>query len=229
MSSGVAVVTIDGPSGVGKGTLSRHVARRLGWHRLDSGALYRILALAAERRGIPLEQTGAVAALASHLDIRFQGASEGEEQILVAGEDWTRDLRLESTGTLASKIAAAPEVRAALLQRQHDFRVAPGLVADGRDMGTVVFRDAPLKLFIVASAEERARRRHQQLSQLGSAAIFDDLLKEIRARDERDRVRSVAPTVPADDSIVIDTSPLSIPEVTSLVDKLIEESGLLPA
>lgn len=223
------VIAIDGPSGVGKGMLSRHVARRLGWHRLDSGALYRILALAAARSGVALDDPKAVAALAPLLDIRFVGETEADERILVGGEDWTRDLRLESTGTLASRIAAAPAVRAALLQRQRAFRVAPGLVADGRDMGTVVFTDAPLKLFIVAGAEERARRRQWQLSAMGSAAIFADLLKEIRARDERDRIRSVAPTVPAEDAIVIDTSPLSVEDITSLVDRLIEESGLSPA
>lgn len=225
--SAVPVITVDGPSGVGKGTVSRGLAARLGWHRLDSGALYRILALAAVDAGIPLDQTDAVAALAGQLDIRFTGAHEDDEAIWVDGVDVKNRVRAETTGGLASQIAAAPAVRAALLQRQKDFRRAPGLIGDGRDMGTVVFPDAGLKLFLTASAEERARRRLRQLSAAGQTAILDDLCTEISTRDERDRTRSVAPLVPASDAILIDTTLLNPTQVAERIEDLLKDRGFL--
>ncbi|HEX4871342.1 MAG TPA: (d)CMP kinase [Nevskiaceae bacterium] len=219
------VITVDGPSGVGKGTVSRWLAQRLGWQRLDSGALYRILALAADRRGLDLAAVEAVAALAPGLEIVFEGDHEENERIRVGGEDWTAELRRESTGALASRIAAAPVIRSALLQRQRDFRQPPGLIADGRDMGTVVFPDAALKLFLDASPEERARRRQRQLSSAGQTAIFADLCAEIRARDERDRRRAVAPLVPAADAVVIDSSQLDRQQVVDRIEVLLRERG----
>lgn len=228
-SSAVPVITVDGPSGVGKGTVSRGLAEKLGWHRLDSGALYRILALAAVDAGVSLRDTDAVAALAPKLDIRFTGDHEDNEAIWVDGRNLRDRVRAEATGGLASQIAAAPAVRAALLQRQKDFRVAPGLIGDGRDMGTVVFPDAVLKLFLTASAEERARRRLRQLSAAGQSAILEDLCTEISTRDERDRTRSVAPLVPASDAILIDTTFLSPTQVAERIDDLLKDRGFLQA
>ncbi|HEY0974089.1 MAG TPA: (d)CMP kinase [Solimonas sp.] len=217
------VIAVDGPSGVGKGLVTRWLATRLGgWHRLDSGALYRILALAAHKRDLDLHDAGAVAALAPQLDIRFTGETEDDEAILVGGENWTHDVRKESTGALASMIAAAPPVRAALLQRQKDFRVAPGLIADGRDMGTIVFPDAGLKIFMEASADERAQRRLKQLSAKGIAATLAPLREEIRARDERDRNRPIAPLRPADGAEVVDTTGLSPDQVLARVELLLQ-------
>lgn len=225
--SNVPVITVDGPSGVGKGTVSRGLAARLGWHRLDSGALYRILALAAIEAGIALSDTDAVAALAGGLDIRFTGDHEDNEAIWVNGRDIKSAVRSESTGGLASQIAAAPAVRAALLQRQKDFRLAPGLIGDGRDMGTVVFPDAGLKLFLTASAEERAHRRLRQLRAAGQDAILADLCTEISTRDERDRTRTVAPLVPASDAILIDTTHLNPTQVADRVEGLVKDRGFL--
>lgn len=217
-----AVITVDGPSGVGKGMVTRWLAAQTGYHRLDSGALYRILALAAQRAGVSLDNPTAVAALAPKLDIRFTGSTEDDEAILVDGADWTREVRTESTGALASRIATASDVRAALLQRQRDFRMSPGLIADGRDMGTVVFADAGLKIFMDASPEERAARREKQLRNAGFAVNFAALCEEIRARDARDRGRAVAPLKAADDAHLIDTTGLSPADVLRRVERLLE-------
>lgn len=211
------VITIDGPSGVGKGTTARMLAKKLGWHFLDSGALYRALGLAAQKASVPLQQTSQVAALAGQLKLRFAETASGAEQILLDGVDCTSEIRAESTGALASTIAVFPEVRAALLTRQRAFRAAPGLVADGRDMGTFVFADAPLKIFLNASVEERARRRLNQLRTAGHEATIAPLLAEIRARDERDRTRSTAPLRPAEDAVVIDTTMIPAGEVLQKV------------
>ncbi len=227
-----AVVTVDGPSGVGKGMVTRWLATRLGWHRLDSGAIYRILALAASRRGIELDQADRIAALATDLRIAFVGEHEHDEAILVEGENWTVDIRAESTGGLASRIAVLPLVRAALLQRQRDFRVAPGLVADGRDMGTVVFPDASLKIFLDASVEARGFRRFRQLggeklSNREAEVRLRALCEEVRVRDERDRSRATAPLVPADDAIVVDTTQMQPAEVTAEIERLLQARSLV--
>lgn len=228
MSASAPVITVDGPSGVGKGMLTRGLCERLpGWHRLDSGALYRILALAADRAGLDLADTHAVAQFAGSLEIRFGGRSEADEQILVNGEDLVQQVRSEATGGLASKIATAPEVRAALLQRQRDFCRLPGLIADGRDMGTVVFPEAQVKLFLTANPEERAKRRQKQLSQRGQDVRLAALSAEIRERDERDRTRATAPLVPAPDATLIDTSFLSPHQVFEKIDEILKTQGLL--
>ena len=226
MSDSVPVITVDGPSGVGKGMVTRGLALRFpGWHRLDSGALYRILALAATRAGVVLEDVDQVAGLAAKLDICFEGDTEDDEVVLVNGSNLVGEVRSETTGGLASKIATAPVVREALLQRQRDFRQAPGLIADGRDMGTMVFPDAALKIFMTASAEERAKRRLAQLSARGQVVTLADLSAEIRARDERDRTRAVAPLVPAPDAVEIDTSLLSPAQVFERIEELLKTRG----
>lgn len=216
MSDVIPVLTLDGPSGVGKGTVARILAAETGWHLLDSGALYRILALAAIDAGIELDDTDRVAALAPALEIEFV-PDAGGECIRVDGQDLTARIRDEATGGHASVIAAEPAVRAALLTRQRAFRRPPGLVADGRDMGTVVFADAAAKVFLDASAEERARRRAGQLLENGVNANLDRLCEEIRARDERDRTRAESPLRAADDALIIDTSELAIEEVVARV------------
>ncbi|HEY8331932.1 MAG TPA: (d)CMP kinase [Pseudomonas sp.] len=219
------VVTIDGPSGSGKGTVCSRLARQLGWHLLDSGALYRLLALAAGRHGIALDNETALETLAANLDVQFIAAQEGlhGQRILLEGEEVGDELRTEQAGAGASQVAVLPGVRSALLQRQRDFRVDPGLVADGRDMGTVVFADAPLKIFLTASAEERARRRYLQLKDKVSGVNLTSLLEEIRARDERDMQRSVAPLKPASDAILLDSTELSIEQV---LERILAELAL---
>ncbi|GAB3736998.1 (d)CMP kinase [Silanimonas algicola] len=222
------VLTIDGPSGSGKGTVSRMVAHALGWHYLDSGALYRAVGLAAAWEQIDLSDAEAVAACASRTVIRFDGDGEGEPKVWVNGKDATHQLRMETAGAAASAIAAHPPVRSALTDLQRSFRADPGLVADGRDMGTVIFPDAPFKVFLTASAEERARRRHKQLKEKGVSVNFDSLLHEISARDERDASRAVAPLKPASDALFLDSTGRSIGEVVQHVLALVPESMRRP-
>lgn len=186
------VMTIDGPSGAGKGTLCQLLAEKLGWHLLDSGAIYRVLALAALHHDVELDAEAALVPLAANLDVQFQVDAE-QVKVVLEGEDVSRTIRTEEVGNAASKIAAFPRVREALLRRQRAFRQAPGLIADGRDMGTVVFPEAEVKIFLDASAEERAQRRYKQLQDKGFDVNFERLLTEIRERDDRDRNRAVAP------------------------------------
>jgi len=218
------VLAIDGPGGAGKGTVSRMLAATLGWHYLDSGALYRILALAAVRKGAELVDEPRVAALAHELDIRFGIGTD--ESVWLDGEEVSGHIRSEQAGAMASVVAALPAVRQALLLRQRAFRQAPGLVADGRDMGTVVFIDAMQKVFLTASAQERADRRHKQLIAKGIDVNIGDLLLDINARDERDSSRAVAPLRPADDAVVIDTTCLSVPQVVSEILKLLADRNV---
>lgn len=211
------VITIDGPSGSGKGTISRLLSERLGWHFLDSGALYRLVALAARRRGLDWSDAAGLAALARGLDARFEADARGGTRILLDGEAVTLAIRTEEVGAGASQVAALPEVRQALLARQRDFARPPGLVADGRDMGTVVFPEAELKIFLTASLEERARRRHKQLKEQGVSANLDALLRELAERDRRDATRAVAPLRPAPEAVTVDTSGLGVEEVLARV------------
>ncbi|MCO7245130.1 (d)CMP kinase [Halomonas sp. Mc5H-6] len=220
------VLTIDGPGGAGKGTISGLIADRLNWHLLDSGALYRLTAQAAVKHQVALDDEAALAQLAQALDVAFP-VENGQPRTLLEGEDVSRAIRTEQAGERASQVAALPAVRQALLERQRDFCQAPGLVADGRDMGTVVFPDASLKIFLTASAAERARRRHQQLQEAGVDASLSSLLKEIQARDARDMHRNVAPLKPADDAITLDTTCLSIPEVVDQLTELLAQQGLV--
>lgn len=221
----VPVVTIDGPSGAGKGTISRLLAARVGWHLLDSGALYRLVALTGSGRLAPDDVPGH-AALAATMRVRFASRADGSELILLDEADVTDRLRSEEAGMGASRVAAWPAVRAALLQRQRDFAQTPGLVADGRDMGTVIFPAASLKIYLTASPEERAQRRHKQLKQKGSAVTLAALSREIADRDRQDSSRSVAPLVPASDAIVLDSTGRTIAEMVDRVHQLGAERRL---
>ena len=210
------VITIDGPSGAGKGTVCQRLAEKLGWPLLDSGAIYRVLALAALHHEVALDNEEALVALASHLDVSFVAGSDGV-RIVLEGEEVSAAIRTEQSGNAASKIAAFSRVREALLRRQRAFRSAPGLIADGRDMGTVVFPDAEAKIFLDASAEERANRRLKQLQEKGFDVNFDRLLIEIQERDERDRNRPVAPLRPADDALILDSTSMAIDAVVDAI------------
>jgi len=211
------VLTIDGPSGSGKGTVSRAVAKALGWRLLDSGALYRLVALGACRAGIALDDAPAISNLAEHIDMRFGSGEGGEEIVWLGGRDVTRDIRTEEAGNDASKVAAIPAVRAALLERQRRFAVPPGLVADGRDMGTVVFPLAQVKIFLTASPAERAQRRHKQLKEKGVTATLAALSLEIAERDRRDITRSASPLVASADAVLLDTTGMPVDAVVERV------------
>ncbi|MEG3767884.1 (d)CMP kinase [Alteromonas sp. 14N.309.X.WAT.G.H12] len=214
----IPVVTVDGPSGAGKGTLSSLLAENLGWHFLDSGAIYRVLAVAALHHDLPIDDEACVVPLASGLDVNFE--TEGKSaRIILEGEDVTDDIRTEQVAAAASQIAALPRVREALLRRQRAFQQLPGLVADGRDMGTVVFPDAGVKLFLTASAEARAERRYSQLKNKGMDVNIARLLTDIKARDDRDANRAIAPLVPAEDAVIIDSTHL---DITQVYDKAME-------
>ncbi|NUF27336.1 cytidylate kinase [Gilliamella bombicola] len=212
MNKFVPVVAVDGPSGVGKGTLCQALANHFKWHLLDSGAIYRVLALSALKQGIALDDESQLAQLALNLPLTFDTYG-CDVKVLLDNVDVTNEIRTEQTGGAASKVAAINSVRTALLQRQRDFRKAPGLIADGRDMGSVVFSDAPVKIFLDASAHSRAERRMKQLQDRQNHVKFAEILQEITARDERDRNRVVAPLKPAVDALIIDTTSLSIQDV----------------
>lgn len=224
MPADIPVITVDGPSGTGKGTLSSYLANWLQWHFLDSGALYRVLALAAERHSINYEDVSGLAELARDLDVVFKHSSSAEgKAVILEGTEVSDLIRTESCGNTASRIASLPEVRQALLDRQHSFRKPPGLVADGRDMGTVVFPAARLKIFLTASVEERARRRYKQLKEKGFDVNLPQLSVEITERDVRDSQRTVSPLRPAVDAAVIDTTHLNIEDVIDRVAVLVRD------
>lgn len=215
------ILTIDGPVSSGKGTVARLVAIRLGWHLLDSGALYRVLGYHARNQGVALDNEPALIALAEDLPVRFV-EQQGNTAVILAGEDVSNIIRQESVGELASQVAVLQPVRDALLARQRAFAESPGLVADGRDMGTVVFTSAPLKIYLTASAEERARRRFEQLKEKGFGATLATLVEDIRTRDDRDMNREVAPLRPADDAVVIDSTTMTVDEV---VNRILDEAA----
>jgi cytidylate kinase len=222
MTDHIPVLTIDGPSGSGKGTVSQILATRLGWHFLDSGALYRLLGLAAAKSGIDINDAPALCRLAADMNITFVPQPGAAPRVFLNGQEVGGELRTEESGERASKVAAIPEVRAALLQKQRDFRQSPGLVADGRDMGTTVFPQAFLKIFLVASPEVRAERRYKQLKEKGFDVNLAQLLGEICERDQRDAARSASPLKPAPDACILDSSPLSIDEVVEHIHRLVE-------
>ena len=217
----VPVITVDGPSGTGKGTLSSYLSHWLGWHFLDSGALYRVLALAAQRNSVNLDDKEGLVKLAEQLDVSFPRTPGNTESVILQGEDVSQEIRTETCGNAASCLAALPEVRQALLARQQAFRKLPGLVADGRDMGTVVFPDAGVKIYLTASADERAQRRYKQLKEKGFDVNLAQLSVEITERDARDSQRTVSPLRPADDATIIDTTNLSIEDVIHRVSILV--------
>lgn len=219
----VPIVTVDGPSGSGKGSLCQMLAKQLGWHLLDSGALYRIVGLAAERQGVDFADGEALAQLAGSLDVQFLAGQAGEPaKVILAGEDISASVRSESSGELASKVAVHNPVREALKDLQRSFAKAPGLVADGRDMGTEIFTQAPVKIFLTASAEERAKRRYKQLLAKGESVNLAALLEDIKLRDERDMNREVAPLRPAADAHEVDTTGMSIDDVFQQVLSLVK-------
>jgi cytidylate kinase len=222
----IPVLTIDGPSGSGKGTISRAVADALGWHLLDSGALYRAVGFAAGEEGIDLSDADAVTRCAETTKIAFRDPKDGREtRVVVNGHDATDELRTETAGAAASAIAAIPSVRAALFDKQRAFRRSPGLVADGRDMGTVIFPEAPFKVFLTASAEERAKRRYKQLKEKGLNVTLSSLLREIEARDERDANRKVAPLKPALGALIVDTTGMPVADVVQKVLAVVRTGG----
>ncbi|TXS96231.1 (d)CMP kinase [Parahaliea maris] len=220
------VITVDGPSGAGKGTISHLLAEELGWHFLDSGALYRVTGQACLIEGVSWDDHPAVTRVARHLEVTFTAADNGEILVAYKGRDVSREIRTEEGGRGASTVAAIPSVREALLARQREFLQPPGLVADGRDMGTVVFPHAPLKIFLTASAEERARRRFDQLRAKGENVSLPRLLEDIEERDARDSQREVAPLLPAEDAVVIDSTALPIADVFAKVMQEVSAKGL---
>ena len=223
MTTVAPVVAIDGPGGAGKGTIAREVARRLGWHLLDSGALYRLVALAAIQQECAWDDVAGLAEIARNLDVKFDFTGD-DGSVFLAGQEVTKAIRAEDCSRGASVVAAISEVRTALIQRQRDFQQFPGLVADGRDMGSVVFPDSALKIFLTASIEERAQRRYKQLKDKGMDASLRDLSRDMEERDRRDTERKVAPLKPQPDSKLLDTTSLSIPEVVQLVLDWVAES-----
>ena len=215
--SAIPVIAIDGPGGSGKGTIARLLAERLGWHLLDSGALYRVLGLAAARKGVALEDETGLAQLAAELPVRFKTRGAADPEIWLGDDCVTEEIRTEEGGFRASRVAVYPRVRQALIRLQRSFQAAPGLVADGRDMGTVVFPESPLKIFLTASTEERAKRRYKQLKGKGIDVSLAALSRDIEERDRRDSERSVAPMRPADDARILDSTGKSIDEVVEIV------------
>ena len=224
--SNVKIITIDGPSGAGKGTVSRILAKQLGFNYLDSGALYRLLGLVAVRHGIEISINADLTPLAENMDVRFQAKADGKNIVLLEGEDVTDELRTEETGALASRVAENSGVRASLLLRQQEFARPPGLVADGRDMGTKVFPEAQLKIFLTASIEERANRRYKQLLDKGESVSLRALEEQVRLRDERDMNRKSSPLAIATNAVEVDTSDLSIQEAVDIVQNLAILRGL---